>query len=265
MAASRSVISGWAPAFWKRVSTYCAGGLALRKLGHELRASDKVFQVLLFIDLELLRETCLPNDDAVTDLALIAEEDLVARVALQISERRLVRADDQVAGLFELDREKESTGDIGPLLLTASDIGSAGVDDVGPEIFTRLIALAIQEIVIMLAHEYARVVDWIGVAFGRVVQDHERGRAGRADSAAFGVLQHQGGELVTFSVVIFIDQDRKSFLSLSRCKDQPAGDQHVIALLLRRVVFTGHLDRGAGVGRPDSQDPHIDRRTVFLN
>src|SRR5262245_36573589 len=131
----------------------------------------------------------------------------------------------------------------------AHGIRTARFDLLRPEVLSRLVALTVEKVVVVVTDKGARIVNGISGVFGQVISDLEWGRSGHADSAALWVLKNPCGKLQTFRVVVIIDQNFKGLFSLAGGKDQPASYQCVVAFLLRRVVLAGYLNSCGCGGR----------------
>src|SRR5205085_7860211 len=150
-----------------------------RELGDELGARDEVGQVSLLVRLEQLLEARLPDDDALVDLALVSEEGRVAGRALGVSEGGLVCADDEVAGLLELDREEEGGTGVDPLDLDTVRVRAAGSDALRPEGEAGRVALPVEEVVVVLADEWAGFVNGVRGRLRGAVRDLGGGGRGQ--------------------------------------------------------------------------------------
>ena len=94
----------------------------------------------------------------------VDQEGDVARVAGQVAEGRLVRADDEVARLLELNGEEEGGRDVLPARRRRQAASAPhDVDLARPEGLARGVGLAVEEVVVVLADEGRGVVYRVGV------------------------------------------------------------------------------------------------------
>src|ERR1043165_3077715 len=239
--------------------------LALRERRDVLGPGDEVGEIVLLVRLDLLLPVALPDDYALVNLVLVAQEDGVARRTLGVAEGGLVRADNEVAGLLELDGEEEGRRDIGARALAARRVRAARLDVVRPEVLPRLIRLTVEEVVVVLADEGRRVVYRVGRPFSPVVHDLERGRRGRAERAVLRVLEDERRALRPFSVVVVADEHLENLLRVARGEDEVADDDCVVALLLGRAVLAGDVHRGRLARQTRAQDGDGDGRDALLD
>ena len=91
------------------------------------------------------------------------------------SKGRFVRQISRAASVLKLTGKEESGRDINASDVDALGVGAAGCDLVSPESKSPCVRFAIQEIVVVLTHKEARVVDQVGRWPFRTVYDrHSR-------------------------------------------------------------------------------------------
>ena len=114
------------------------------------------------VRLKLLLPPLRADDDAVRDRARVGHEGLAAhghgRVR-DIAERGLVEPVNEEAGLLELYREEEGSGDVDAVRVNAGLVRAALVDVVLPEGEARLVGEAREEVHVLLLDEEVRVVN----------------------------------------------------------------------------------------------------------
>src|SRR5207237_613299 len=101
-----------------------------------------------------------------------------SRHAAGVTISSLVQALDEIAGLLKFNRNKVSCGSVDALDFRARRLRRAVIDVVGPEIPAALIRLAIEEVVIVLAHKEARIIDQVRRWASRSIGDSHSCRRG---------------------------------------------------------------------------------------
>ena len=169
---------------------------------HEFGARHEVEKIVLFVCLELLLPITLADDNAFGNFALVTQEDQVSWIALGVAKRGLLRANDEIARLFELYRKEERRRNIDALYLPALRVRAAALDVIRPKDLARLIRLPVEEIVVMLADKSLRNVDWITVSLWNVIDNLQRGGSRRADGPVERILKHEGRRLSALGVTV---------------------------------------------------------------
>ena len=215
-----------------------------RQRGTESRALDKLVREGLLIEFQDCLPTRLVHNYSLANLLRVRKKfvephyghrkrmkAIKTRSAGRVAIGGLVHALDQITGLLEFNRQKISGRDINSLGLNTRLVRSARGYFIRPESQTGRVRIAIEEVVIVLAHEVLRVVYDVRDRLDQVVVDVDGDRRGRAKVDARGITKGDIERLSPFDERVIVDEHGEALRCLTRRKAQGASGRDVIAAL----------------------------------